>query len=389
MILKLLIALVLVHIVLTWVLAIRRGLAARRRDAAARPDDPRQLPVSILVPAWNECDTVRRCIKSLQQIDYSDWEAVILAGGPDGTYESARHGAAGDSRFRVLERGPDPKNTALIQGVQAARYDALVLLDADCIVSTEWLAELIKPIVRGAAVSFGERFPEQRTWITLAEQMETIRAYHILGSTSIQGDRSIAIRRDVLERIGGLPAHTYAREDWDLGTRLQMAGEQAAFAPRAGLFTRRPATLAEFWHNEVRWRRTHLAGLWEHRVYFQKRPWLAINQLFVYGLSVVLALAAAMAVILAILWPEARLSLVGAAALAFLWIAGRRAALGVEVTAYTDEWAWLARSWAPVILLFVAFVASIAAILTVRRGTPFDYKGPRQQITSEATRSKV
>lgn len=378
MILESLLALVVAHIVLTWVLAIRRGLAARRRDAAAGPDDPRQPPVSILIPAWNERDTIQRCIKSLQQIDYADWEAVILAGGPDGTYESACQRAAGDSRFRVLERGPDPKNAALLQGVQAARHDVLVLLDADCIVSTEWLRELIKPIGQGAAVSFGERYPERKTWISLAEQMENIQTYQILDSSSIQGDRSIALGREVLGRIGGLPAHTYAREDWDLGMRLQMAGEQVAFARRAVLFARRPAALGEFWHNDVRWRRTHLAGLWEHRAYFRQRPRLAGTQLFVYGLSVLLALASAMAIVLAILWPEARPPLAGGAALILLWVAGRRAALGAEVTAYTDERIWLARSWAPAVLIFVSLLASIAAILTVRRGTPFDYKGPRR-----------
>lgn len=387
MIPELLTVLVLVHIFFTWVLAIRRGLAARRRDAVVKPDDPCQPPVSILVPAWNEHDTIKRCIKSLQQIDYPDWEAVILAGGPDGTYESARQGAAGDSRFRVLERGPDPKNAALTQGVQAARYDVLAFLDADCIVSAGWLRELIKPIAQGAAVSLGERFPERTTWITLAELMQNIRAYQILGSTMTQGDRSFAIRRDAFDRIGGLPVHTYAREDWDLGIRLHTAGEQVAFAPKAKLRTDRPATLREFWQNEVRWRRTHLSGVWEHRNFFLKHPGAALGQLFVYGLSVALALAGVVATMLAVFMPQARPTLVRAAALIFLWIAGRRAAIGGEVAAYTNDRVWLARSWTPVVLVFVSFMASIAALLTVRRGTPFDYKGPRQMVAAEVDNS--
>lgn len=383
MIFRLFSVLVLVHIFFTWVLAVRRGLAARRQDAAARPDDPGQPPVSILVPAWNESDTIQRCMGALQKIDYCEWEAVILAGGPDGTYDAALQGAAGDSRLRVLERGPDPKNTALMQGVQAARHDVLVLLDADCVVSTEWLRELIMPIVQGAAVSFGERDSRQKTWITSAEQMQNIQAYHILGSTSIQGDRSIAIRREALERIGGLPANTYAREDWDLGLRLQMAEERIAFAEQARLLTDRPATLREFWRNEVRWRRTHLAGVWEHRNYFFERPQSAFGQIFVYLLSVALALAGVIATILSVFMPTARPTLVRAAALTFLWIAGRRAALGAEVATYTNERIWLARSWTPAVLIFVSFWASVVAILTVGRGTPFDYKGPRQHDLTE------
>lgn len=382
MILLLFLILVTAHTALTWALAIRRGLAARRRRGEPQLGDAPPLAASILVPAWNERGTIERCIHSLQQIEYPDWEALILAGGSDGTFDATVRATAGDARFRVLERGPGPKNIALMRGTEAARHDVLVLLDADGIVSPEWLRELVAPIARGAAVSTGERYPERNTWITLAEQMQNIQAYHILGTNSIQGDRSVAIRREVLARIGALPAHAYAREDWDLGIRLQMAGEQVAFAQRAGLLAQRPATLREFWQNEVRWRRTHLNGIWEHRAFFLKRPWMAIGQLYVYGLSVVLALAAIISIVLAVFWPPARPAAGGTAALAALWLGGRRASLGAEVAAYTGKSRWLGASWAPTVLLFVSFLASVVAILSVRRGTPFDYKGPRQQLNT-------
>lgn len=375
---KLLLVLVLAHIVLTWILAIQRGLTARHQGNEASGDDLPQLPASIIVPAWNERGTVESCIQSLQCIEYSDWEALILAGGPDGTLEAALKAADGDERFRVLERGSEPKNVALSRGIEAAHHDVIVLLDADSIVSSEWLRELIGPIVQGAAVSLGVRYPERETWISLAEQMQNIQTYHILGSTSIQGDRSVAIRRDVFDRIGTLPAHTYAREDWDLGIRLQMAGEKVALAEGARLLASRPTTLKEYWQNEVRWRRTHLHGLWEYGAFFLEQPWMAFGQLYVYVLSTFLALAAISGVLLTIFWPAARLVICGAAGLTVLWIAGRRVALGAEVAAFTGDCVWLRRSWAPTLLLFVSFLASIVALLSVKRGTPFDYKGPRE-----------
>lgn len=378
MISQLLLILVLLHIAVTWVRAIRRGLAARRQRCETEPSGSPQPPVSILVPAWNERGIVEHCIESLRQIDYPEWEALILAGGPDGTRESAQQAAGGNPRFRILERGPEPKNMALMQGVGAAQHELLVLLDADCTVCPEWLGALIEPVARGASASIGERYPQRETWITLAEQMQNVRTYHIAGNCSIQGDRSVAIRRAVFARIGDLPAHTYAREDWDLGIRLQKAGEQVAFARRARIRAPRPATLGEFWQNEVRWRRTHLTGLWEHRAFFLRHPWMALGQVYVYGLSAFLAPAAVTGTILAILWPPARVVLGGAAALTVLWIGGRRAALGAEVAAYTGELGWLGAGWAPVALLFVSFLASIVALLSVGKGTPFDYKGPRR-----------
>jgi len=289
-----------------------------------------------------------------------------------------------DKRFRVLPRGPEPKNAALNRGVQAAQYDILVFLDADGIVFSDWLKELTKPIMSGASVSFGERFPDKETWISLAEVMQNIQTYQISRSTSIQGDRSIAIRRDVLERVGPLPTIAYAREDWDLGIRLWKADEPVIFSKSARLITSRPSTIKEFWRNDVRWRRTHLNGLWEHKAFFVRHPWMAIGQLYVYGFSITLALATAAGSILAIFKPNLRLILAKVAVLTLFWIGGRRAALGAEVSAYTGEYKWVIRSWSSAVQIFVSFLASIVAILTVRQGTPVDYKGPRRKRASNS-----
>ncbi len=159
------------------------------------------------------------CIRSLQQIDYPHWEALILAGGTDGTFEAARQAAAGDSRFRILERGQELKNVALTRGVEAARYDILVLLESDCLVSPGWLRALVAPLGEGAEVSLGDSRPMRETWVSLADLMTNLHMYSITRNYWVQGDRSMAFHRKVLERIGGLPAHTYAREDWDLGVK--------------------------------------------------------------------------------------------------------------------------------------------------------------------------
>ncbi len=274
---------VLAHILWTWVQAIRRG----GRLAGAPPKPPahnsgNQPPVSILVPAWNEQGTLQRCVRALQNVDYPCWEAILLAGGDDGTYDAAIQASTGDAALPRLARGPEPKNAALERGVQSARYDVLVLLDADNLVAPEWLKILVAPIARGATVSVGDSSPNRRTWVTLEEQMWHIHIYQVLNLSWIQGDRSIAIRRDVLERVGGLPVHTYAREDWDLGVRLDKAGERVVFAKGARLVTDRPATLSESWKHQVRWRRTHLSGLWEHRKTLLGKPSQAFIQLYFY-----------------------------------------------------------------------------------------------------------
>ncbi len=381
MILKAACVLVLVHIGLTWAIAIYRGRQARRRNANAPEGASFQPPVSILVPAWRERGMLEQCIQALQKITYPDWEAIVLAGGPDGTYEAALQATAGDGRFRVLERGPEPKNVALARGVEAARNDILALLDADCVVEPGWLSALVAPLARGAPVSLGDSRPSRETWVSLADLMQYTQMYEITGNLWIQGDRSLAVRSEALVKIGGLPSHTYAREDWDLGVKWAQAGVKVAFAPGACLRTQWPATLQEFWKREVRWRRTHLAGLWEHRAFARRNPVWFFYQFFFYGLSALLSLALVASLLAAIAWPATRLTVAGAIVLALIWLGGRRAALGAEVAAFTGDIAWIGRAWALVVLLFVTFPAAVVAMLSAWQGTPFDYKGPRKPVS--------
>lgn len=369
--------LALAHIGVTWLLTIRRGLRARRvHDQAPQPQAADLPPVSVIVPAWNEKGTIERNIAALKQVRYPDWEALIVAGGDDGTYEAALNAASGDHRFRVLSRGPEPKNAALKKGIREARHDILVLLDCDNIVEPGWLAALIAPIAAGASVAVGDSRPNRITPVTLEERMWHIHTYQVLRLSWIQGDRSIAIRRELLERIGGLPEHTYAREDWDIWARLGETGERVVFAEGARLTTDRPATVGESWKHQVRWRRTHLAGMWEHRAALLKQPRDLFSQVYGYLLSAgvaLLALAGAVTLPVRPAWSAQFFNLL---AVIVAWLGGRTAAVAGEVAAYTGDARWLARAWLPAVNWLLIMPASLVALLSPSRQTAL-YKGPR------------
>jgi len=358
-------------------LAVRRGWRARQNEDSQPPPRPEGLlPVSVIVPAWNEKGTIEQNIAALQQVNYPCWEAIIVAGGDDGTHAAATRAAAGDDRFRVLERGPEPKNAALNQGVQAALYDIVVLLDCDNIVEPGWLAALIAPIADGASVSVGHSFPNRITWVTLEERMWHIHTYQILKLSWIQGDRSIAIRRDLLERIGGLPVHTYAREDWDIWARLGETGERVEFAEGARLTTDRPSTLKESWRHQVRWRRTHVSGMWEHRSALLRQPADLFKQLYGYLLSVALGLSSLAGLITILIRPAWLSEVLNFFALVAVWLCCRQAAIAGEVAAYTGDWRWVSRAWMLAVNLFLTIPASLVALISSGSQTPF-YKGPR------------
>jgi cellulose synthase/poly-beta-1,6-N-acetylglucosamine synthase-like glycosyltransferase len=403
MIVNWLLVIVLIHVFLTWFLSIQQGIKARRQMAHARwryqrfpafrpgskievgessptqaDDGSPQPSVSILVPAWNERGTIEKCIRSLQELEYPNWEALILAGGEDGTFEAAIQATTGDNHFKVLERGPEPKNAAINRGTRAAQNEILVLLDADSLVERGWLGALVEPLIAGAAACIGMHYPSRMTWVSMGEHMEIIEAYNIIGTNLGQGCSSLAIRREVLEKIGPLPENAFSWEDTDVGVRLSKAGEKVAFAPAARLLNERPATFKDYWRTAVRVHRAHLVLLWHWRKILIQRPKWGLFQVYFHVLSLAVLIALAVGLGVAIAFPAAAGSIALFAALAALWMFGRRAALGAEIAAFTRDARWLLRAWIPPVLLLIQLVTADIALFTFRRAVPFDYKGHRE-----------
>src|SRR5437660_3127531 len=96
--------------------------------------------VSIIVPARNEEQNIHRCITSLLEQNYDDYEVIVVYdGSTDGTArildEIAHHHAQRERlyvlRLRDLPEGWAGKPHALDAGVQEARGDWLLFTDAD------------------------------------------------------------------------------------------------------------------------------------------------------------------------------------------------------------------------------------------------------------------
>jgi cellulose synthase/poly-beta-1,6-N-acetylglucosamine synthase-like glycosyltransferase len=369
-----------IHITATWVAAIRRSITARRR-LLVKMRQPRRWPfVSVIVPAWNERGTIEGCIHTLRSVEYASWEAIVVAGGSDDTYRAAIESCKDLEHVRVLEQQPRGKNAALNQGLRVASGEVIVVLDADSQVPPEWLRSLVAPISSGALATTGRPAPLRRTWITRSEQMEQIAAWDIRNAVTLQGSGSIAIHRTVIEQIGGFPEDVPVGVDWDLDARLAVLRIARVFCAQAHVYTQRPATLSEYWRNEVRWRRAHLASLFRLRSHFLRDLPSAIQSLYVYVLawvSVILTLGAIIAILLGS--PHIRALSMMLWVLFIAWLMLRRATLAIEVAVYTRQTHWLRQIWVPPLLLFFTFVAGCIASMSIGRST-IHFKGPRRLI---------
>ncbi|MDR0910361.1 MAG: glycosyltransferase [Spirochaetaceae bacterium] len=108
--------------------------------------------VSVLIPARNEEENIERCVNSLSNQTYKNYEILVLDdNSEDRTGEILKKLAAGQQNLRVLQGKPLPegwngKPFAMKQLVEAANGEILLMTDADTVhepTSVSWAASNI------------------------------------------------------------------------------------------------------------------------------------------------------------------------------------------------------------------------------------------------------
>ncbi len=132
--------------------------------------------VSVLLPTYNERDTLPELVARLAQTLGADHEVVVVDdASPDGTAEVAR-GLARTHPVRVVRR-PTKLGlaSAVVEGARAARGAVVVVMDADLSHPPEVVPALVGAIEGGADLAVGSRYvpgggvdrwPVYRRWMS-------------------------------------------------------------------------------------------------------------------------------------------------------------------------------------------------------------------------------
>ncbi|MCM2289170.1 MAG: glycosyltransferase family 2 protein [Sulfuritalea sp.] len=152
--------------------SLRRYLDRYSLDMLPRASTGFDPPISLLVPAYNEEATITASLRSLLQLDYPEFEIVVINdGSKDGTLaelfrefdllpfpEAYRRsvpcrevrGIFRSTRFpslRVIDKENGGKADALNAGINAARFPLFCAVDADSILQRDSLTKVVRPFV--------------------------------------------------------------------------------------------------------------------------------------------------------------------------------------------------------------------------------------------------
>jgi cellulose synthase/poly-beta-1,6-N-acetylglucosamine synthase-like glycosyltransferase len=313
------------YLVLICMAGLEFGKHLRRAPFAGADDmfrSPLTLPVSVIVPAYNEGAGIVAAVQAMTALRYPRFEIVIVDdGSTDDTFELLRgqfdlvemprvvpdevpyrsqvlsvHVARGNPEaLTVVRKTNGGKADALNVGINLARHPLVCMVDADSVLDPDALLSVAKPfgddplrvaacggvvrIANGCKVIGGRvvdvRMP--REWLVRVQVVEYLRAF-LMGRTGwsrlgglvvISGAFGI-FRRDLVVRIGGM-AHDTIGEDAELVVRLhhylRERGEdyRVIFVAEPVSWSEAPSSLRVLGRQRRRWHRGIAEILSKHR----------------------------------------------------------------------------------------------------------------------------
>ncbi|MEU8223511.1 glycosyltransferase [Kribbella sp. NPDC048915] len=252
---------------ITTVIAARRH--ARMRNWTYGP--PVTEPVSVIVPAYNESAGIEAAIRSLVASDHPLEVIVVDDGSTDGTADLVE--GLGIPGVRVIRQANAGKPVALNTGLQAARFELIVMVDGDTVFEPDAVRKLIQPFGHPAvgAVSGNAKVGNRGGLLGRWQHIEYVigfnldrRLFDLAECMPTVPGAVGAFRRTALERIGGLSDVTLA-EDTDLTMALCRDGWRVVYEESAVAWTEAPASLGALWRQRYRWCYGTLQAMWKHR----------------------------------------------------------------------------------------------------------------------------
>ncbi|MCX6372532.1 MAG: glycosyltransferase [Actinobacteria bacterium] len=281
---------------------------------------PLTLPISVLMPAYNEENTIVQAVQALSLQKYGEFEIVVIDdGSTDSTLARLVEAFALDqvdrplrltlpcrrvkavyisrqvANLTVVAKDNGGKADALNAGVNATRYPLFCAIDADAILERDALLRVVKPfmerpretvassgivrVVNGCTVRDGTvtQVRAPRNHLAVLQVVEYLRAFLTsrtgwsrIGSLFVISGAFGVFKKTAVLAVGGYSTDTVG-EDMDLVLRLHRMYRERheryriVFIPDPVVWTEAPESFRTLRSQRNRWHRGLLECLWASR----------------------------------------------------------------------------------------------------------------------------
>ena len=208
--------------------------------------------ISVVVCSYNGARTIRDCLEALQQLDYSNYEVIVVNDGSTDATESI----AKEYPFRVISTPNRGLSHARNTGLKLATGDIVAYTDDDAYPDPHWLSYLADMFLTTSHAGIGgpNIAPANDGWIAECVANAPGGPIHVLlddqTAEHIPGC-NMAFRKECLEAIGGFdPQFRTAGDDVDICWRLQEQGWTLGFHPSAMVWHHRRDSVRTYWKQQ-------------------------------------------------------------------------------------------------------------------------------------------
>jgi cellulose synthase/poly-beta-1,6-N-acetylglucosamine synthase-like glycosyltransferase len=241
-----------------------------KRNLLKRPKMKKYPFVSIIIPAYNEEDNIKKTVENVKKLKYPGKKEIIVVddGSTDRTYEIVKK----IKGVKVLRKKNGGKASALNYGLRYCKGKIVVCIDSDSYPEKNALIKTIPFFVDEsvAAVTTSVVVKNAKSLIQKLQQIEYImiawsrKLLEFLNAIYVTPGPMSLYRKDVLLKVGGFDEKNLT-EDIEIAWRLMKHKYKIKMALDTIVYTNVPSTLKKWWRQRLRW---NIGGLQTTAKYF-------------------------------------------------------------------------------------------------------------------------
>jgi glycosyltransferase involved in cell wall biosynthesis len=187
--------------------------------------------VSVIVPAFNNSEGLRRCLEALGEQTYAaDRHEIVVV--DNGSSEDLRSVVAPCPRARLLREDEPGSYAARNRGIAEATGEALAFTDSDCVPTHDWIERGVEHLLRAPDCGL---VAGRVDLIFRDPRSPTASELYDLIVMSFHQDRNVAVRRfgatanlftfkKVFDAVGLFDSHLMSGGDLEWGRRVYERG---------------------------------------------------------------------------------------------------------------------------------------------------------------------
>src|SRR3989344_3666179 len=182
--------------------------------------------VSVVTAVLNRKPQIKKYLDAILTSNYKDYEVIVVDGySTDGTKEILYEYSKKNRKLKVFIEKKPGRNAARNLGINKSRGEIIIFVDSDCIVSKNWMREIVKP--------FSDKEVGGVIGRTMADK-KGIFWYHMENDYLQFIGHNSAYRKVIIKKLNGFDLRfRTAKEDTDLAWRVIENGYNVVFAKKA------------------------------------------------------------------------------------------------------------------------------------------------------------